>query len=116
MGFGHPAGAFRTLLSQLILLTQIVLIAQAHPYGNHSTFPVGVEENFHHVVARASEAQFTALPSSGRIRVHTSCLKHYELKGWDATINQLKSVVSDCIQVSRAMSTGMSSEVGVTFF
>ncbi|OQE66438.1 hypothetical protein PENNAL_c0187G01769 [Penicillium nalgiovense] len=94
MGFGRPAGAFRTLLGQLILLTQIVLIAQAHPYGNHPTFPVGVEENLHPVVARASEAQFTALPSSGRIRVHTSCLRHFDLNQWDSTINQLKGVAN----------------------
>jgi hypothetical protein len=115
MEFARPAGAFKTLLGQLILLTQIVLIAQAHPYSNHSLFPVGSENNLHHVVARATDAQFTALPNSGRIRVHTSCLSYWNLGEWDATMEQLKVVVSEFIQVSRAMNTGMSSEGGVTF-
>lgn len=114
MGFARPTGAFKTLLGQLILLTQIVLIAQAHPYSNHSIFPVGSEDNLH-VVARATDAQFTALPNFGRIRVHTSCLKHFDLNQWDSTINQLKGVVCDSIKVSQAISTGISSELEVTF-
>lgn len=116
MGFARPAGAFRTLLGQLILLTQIVLIAQAHPYSNHFISPLGSEDNLHHVVARATDAEFTALPNSPRIRVHKSCMNHWSFGDWDATIEQLKIVVSEFIQGSRAMSTGMSSEVGITFF
>lgn len=116
MGFARPVGAFRTLLAQLMLLTQIVLIAQAHPYSNHSIFPLGSEDDLHHVFTRATDAEFTALPNSGRIRVHTSCLNHWSLGYWDAIINQLKAVVSEFVQNSRGMSTGMSSEVGFTFF
>ncbi|CAI7614247.1 unnamed protein product [Penicillium viridicatum] len=94
MGFARPVGAFRTLLAQLMLLTQIVLIAQAHPYSNHSIFPLGSEDDLHHVFTRATDAEFTALPNSGRIRVHTSCLNHWSLGDWDAIINQLKAVAN----------------------
>ncbi|CAI7583101.1 unnamed protein product [Penicillium discolor] len=94
MGFARPAGAFRTLLGQLILLTQIVLIAQAHPYSNNSIFPLGSEDNLHHVVARATHAEFTALPNSPRIRVHKSCMNRWSFDYWDATIEELKIVAN----------------------
>ncbi|KAJ5320671.1 hypothetical protein N7508_000954, partial [Penicillium antarcticum] len=54
----------------------------------------GSEDNLYHVVARATDAQSTALPNSGRIRVHTSCLSYWNLGEWDATLEQLKVVAN----------------------
>lgn len=97
MGFDRPGRAVMTLLYRLLLLTQVVLIAQAHPYGNHSALHIAEEGDSHSVVARASDSEFTALPNSPRIRVHSSCLSRWDLNQWDATINQLKAVVSNFV-------------------
>jgi len=94
MGFGHPGRALLARIGQFLLLAQVLLTAQAHPFYNHSIAYTGEDNHSNNLVERASASEFTALSRNTKMLVHDSCTKRMNLQAWQTVLDALTVVVS----------------------
>ncbi|OQD76372.1 hypothetical protein PENDEC_c004G05500 [Penicillium decumbens] len=92
MGFGHPGRALLARIGQFLLLAQVLLTAQAHPFYNHSIAYTGEDNHSNNLVERASASEFTALSRNTKMLVHDSCTKRMNLQAWQTVLDALTVV------------------------
>lgn len=94
MGFGHPGRALLARIGQFLLLAQVLLTVQAHPFHNHSIAYTGEDNHLNTFVERASASEFTALSRNTKMLVHNSCTSKMNLQAWQTVLDALTVVVS----------------------